>query len=163
MATAAEIRRATTRSWSASSAEAKDELFNLRFQLATGKQDNSARLSQVRKDVARMLTELRNREIAEAEGLALEELPGHKAAARRRTRTRRWVGTRPPHPSAGPRPRPTPKPTTEDRDEADDGDIDADELADEVADDDGMARPTPMAAAAETGTDGRADAAEETS
>ena len=37
-------------------AEAKEELFNLRFQLATGKQDNSARLGSVRRDVARILT-----------------------------------------------------------------------------------------------------------
>jgi large subunit ribosomal protein L29 len=48
-------------------AEAKDELFRLRFQLATGKQDNSARLGQVRKDVARIATILREREIEAAE------------------------------------------------------------------------------------------------
>jgi large subunit ribosomal protein L29 len=54
-------------------AEAKDELFKLRFQLATGKQDNSARLGQVRKDVARIATILREREIEAAE--ASEVLP----------------------------------------------------------------------------------------
>jgi large subunit ribosomal protein L29 len=47
--------------------ESKHELFNLRFQLATGKQDNSARLGQVRRDIARIATILREREIAEAE------------------------------------------------------------------------------------------------
>jgi large subunit ribosomal protein L29 len=47
--------------------EAKQELFNLRFQVATGKQDNSARLGQVRKEVARILTILREREIEAAE------------------------------------------------------------------------------------------------
>ena len=47
--------------------EAKEELFNLRFQFATGQLDNPARLKQVRRDVARMLTELRAREIAAAE------------------------------------------------------------------------------------------------
>jgi large subunit ribosomal protein L29 len=47
--------------------EAKHEVFNLRFQLATGKQDNSARLAQVRKDVARISTILREREIEAAE------------------------------------------------------------------------------------------------
>ena len=53
--------------------EAKEELFNLRFQLATGQLDNPARLKQVRRDIARMLTELRAREIAAAEAeLALE-------------------------------------------------------------------------------------------
>jgi len=48
-------------------AEAKAELFNLRFQHVTGKLDNYARISQVRKDVARYMTILREREIAEAE------------------------------------------------------------------------------------------------
>jgi large subunit ribosomal protein L29 len=47
--------------------EAKAELFNLRFQLATGKQDNSARLGHVRKDIARISTLLREREIEAAE------------------------------------------------------------------------------------------------
>lgn len=47
--------------------ESKHELFNLRFQLATGKQDNSARLGQVRKEVARIATLLREREIDAAE------------------------------------------------------------------------------------------------
>ncbi len=47
--------------------EAKEELFNLRFQFATGQLDNPARLRQVRRDIARLLTELRAREIAAAE------------------------------------------------------------------------------------------------
>ncbi|HET6915833.1 MAG TPA: 50S ribosomal protein L29 [Acidimicrobiales bacterium] len=47
--------------------ESKHELFNLRFQLATGKQDNSARLGQVRRDIARIATLLRAREIEQAE------------------------------------------------------------------------------------------------
>jgi large subunit ribosomal protein L29 len=51
-------------------AENKKELFNLRFQLATGQLDNSARLNQVKKDVARCLTELRVREIAAYEAQA---------------------------------------------------------------------------------------------
>lgn len=37
-------------------AEVREEVFNLRFQLAMGKQDNSARLGQVRREVARALT-----------------------------------------------------------------------------------------------------------
>jgi large subunit ribosomal protein L29 len=48
-------------------AEAKQELFNLRFQNVTGQLDNPARLGQVRKDVARINTLLREREIAAAE------------------------------------------------------------------------------------------------
>ena len=47
--------------------ESKHELFNLRFQLATGKQDNSARLGHVRKEIARVATILREREIEAAE------------------------------------------------------------------------------------------------
>ena len=50
-------------------AEGKDELFKLRFQIATGKQDNSARLGQVRKEIARISTILREREIEAAEAL----------------------------------------------------------------------------------------------
>jgi large subunit ribosomal protein L29 len=50
--------------------EAKEELFNLRFQNATGQLDSTSRISQVRKDVARVETLLREREIAAAEALA---------------------------------------------------------------------------------------------
>ena len=55
--------------------EAKEELFNLRFQFATGQLDNPARLRGLRRDIARVLTELRAREIAaaEAELAATEE------------------------------------------------------------------------------------------
>ena len=48
--------------------EAKQELFNLRFQNVTGQLDNSARIGQVRREVARIETILRQREIAAAEG-----------------------------------------------------------------------------------------------
>jgi large subunit ribosomal protein L29 len=44
--------------------EAKKELFNLRFQNVTGQLDNNARLGLIRKDVARINTLLRQREIA---------------------------------------------------------------------------------------------------
>jgi large subunit ribosomal protein L29 len=47
--------------------EAKQELFNLRFQNVTGQLDNTARIGQVRKDVARIETILRQREIEAAE------------------------------------------------------------------------------------------------
>ncbi|MFV0525776.1 MAG: 50S ribosomal protein L29 [Acidimicrobiales bacterium] len=46
---------------------AKRELFNLRFQLATGQLENTARMKQVRKHVARVRTEIRAREITAAE------------------------------------------------------------------------------------------------
>jgi large subunit ribosomal protein L29 len=48
-------------------AEAKQELFNLRFQNVTGRLDNTSRLGEVRKDIARINTLLREREIAAAE------------------------------------------------------------------------------------------------
>jgi large subunit ribosomal protein L29 len=48
-------------------AEARAELFNLRFQNATGRLENSARLRHLRKEVARIHTLLREREIAAAE------------------------------------------------------------------------------------------------
>jgi large subunit ribosomal protein L29 len=53
-------------------ADAKDQLFKLRFQLATGQLSNYARIGQVRKDIARLETELRAREIAAAEALTQE-------------------------------------------------------------------------------------------
>jgi large subunit ribosomal protein L29 len=47
--------------------EFKEELFNLRFQNATGQLENSSRIGQVKKDVARCETLLRQREIVLAE------------------------------------------------------------------------------------------------
>ncbi|HVX16625.1 MAG TPA: 50S ribosomal protein L29 [Acidimicrobiales bacterium] len=52
--------------------EAKKELFNLRFQLATGQLDNTARMGDARRHVARVKTELRAREIAAHEALVDE-------------------------------------------------------------------------------------------
>ena len=49
--------------------ETSEELFNLRFQNATGQLTNVRRLGQVRKDKARILTELRARSIAAYEAL----------------------------------------------------------------------------------------------
>ena len=43
--------------------DAKKELFNLRFQSATGQLDNNARLRAVRRDIARIYTILREREL----------------------------------------------------------------------------------------------------
>ena len=53
--------------------DTKEELFNLRFQHVTGQLDNNARLRDVRRNVARINTELRAREIAAAEALEKEE------------------------------------------------------------------------------------------
>ena len=53
--------------------ESKQELFNLRFQIATGQLENSAQLSQVKRDIARINTVLREREIAAAEATTVED------------------------------------------------------------------------------------------
>ena len=52
--------------------ETKQALFNLRFQHVTGTLDNPRNLAQARRDVARVLTELRAREIAAADVLAAQ-------------------------------------------------------------------------------------------
>jgi large subunit ribosomal protein L29 len=55
-------------------AETKAELFNLRFQLATGQFDNNARIGQLRRQVARIATLIREREIAAYEAGATTEV-----------------------------------------------------------------------------------------
>jgi large subunit ribosomal protein L29 len=49
--------------------ETKQELFNLRFQHVTGQLDNYSRLGELKREVARINTEMRSREIAAAEAL----------------------------------------------------------------------------------------------
>jgi large subunit ribosomal protein L29 len=51
---------------SAREQELREELFNLRFQHATRQLDNTARIPQVKKEIARVLTVLRERELAGA-------------------------------------------------------------------------------------------------
>jgi large subunit ribosomal protein L29 len=46
---------------------AKEELFNLRFQLATGQLDNPMRIKEVRHEIARIMTLLTQRELTEAQ------------------------------------------------------------------------------------------------
>jgi large subunit ribosomal protein L29 len=48
--------------------EAHHELFNLRFQYATGQLKNTARLSEVRREISRLRTILRESELAAAQG-----------------------------------------------------------------------------------------------
>ena len=50
--------------------DARAELFNLRFQLATGQLDNTGRIGTVKKDIARLQTELRARELRESDAAA---------------------------------------------------------------------------------------------
>ncbi len=44
--------------------EAKEELFNLRFQIATSQLDNTTRLREVRREIARIKTVMREQELA---------------------------------------------------------------------------------------------------
>lgn len=60
---AAELRELDHDELSERLADAKAEMFNLRFQLATNQLDNTARLRQVRKDIARIATVMREQEI----------------------------------------------------------------------------------------------------
>jgi large subunit ribosomal protein L29 len=69
----------------------KEELFNLRFQLATGQLDNPMRIKQVRHDVARILTVLRERTIdleADAAASTPRPAPAAKPAAAPKPRRR---------------------------------------------------------------------------
>ncbi|AKS37122.1 MULTISPECIES: 50S ribosomal protein L29 [Anoxybacillus] len=61
---AKEIRELTTAEIEQKIKALKEELFNLRFQLATGQLENTARIREVRKAIARMKTVIREREIA---------------------------------------------------------------------------------------------------
>jgi large subunit ribosomal protein L29 len=63
---AKEIRDLTTSEIEENVKELKEELFNLRFQLATGQLENTARIKEVRKTIARMKTTVRERELEEA-------------------------------------------------------------------------------------------------
>lgn len=67
MAKAAEWRELDTSELEIKLTESKTELFNLRFQHVTGQLDNYSRLGQLRREVARIHTLLRAREIEEAE------------------------------------------------------------------------------------------------
>ena len=49
-------------------ADTKEELFNLRFQNATGQIDNYSRLGELKKDIARIKTVMRDRELNEESG-----------------------------------------------------------------------------------------------
>ncbi len=64
---AAELRELPDQELRARLDAAKEELFNLRFQLATGQLDNPMRLRQVRREVARILTVMRERELRGSE------------------------------------------------------------------------------------------------
>ena len=60
---AAELRELTDEELVLRLRESKEELFNLRFQMATGQMDNNRRLRMVRHDIARIYTVMREREL----------------------------------------------------------------------------------------------------
>ena len=60
---AKEIREKTVSELNQTIVELKTELFNLRFQLATGELENPLRINKVKKDIARVKTVLREREL----------------------------------------------------------------------------------------------------
>lgn len=66
MAKASELKELSLADLQKREAEFKEELFNLRFQLATGQLENTARIAQVRKDIARVKTVIRQQELATA-------------------------------------------------------------------------------------------------
>lgn len=61
-----EIRQMTSQELDNKLNDLKVELFNLRFQLATGQLDNPMRIKSVRKDIARVKTIMRERELKQA-------------------------------------------------------------------------------------------------
>jgi large subunit ribosomal protein L29 len=61
--TASELRELTEEELVLRLREAKEELFNLRFQMATGQLDNNRRLRTVRHEIARIYTVMREREL----------------------------------------------------------------------------------------------------
>ena len=63
------IRDMTREELGAKVGELKEELFNLRFQMATGQLENPMRLREVRKDIARTKTVIRERELESARGV----------------------------------------------------------------------------------------------
>jgi large subunit ribosomal protein L29 len=66
-ANAVELRNMESEELETRLGETRQEAFNLRFQLVTGQLDNYSRITQVRREVARIETILREREIAAAE------------------------------------------------------------------------------------------------
>ena len=73
MAAATELRELADDQLLDQLGDSKQELFNLRFQFATGQLENAGRISQVKRDIARINTVLREREIAAAEAATVED------------------------------------------------------------------------------------------
>ncbi|MFA9429608.1 50S ribosomal protein L29 [Egicoccus sp. AB-alg2] len=66
MSTATELRELPDDELRQALTESKEELFNLRFQVVTGQLDDPRRIKTVKREIARILTVMREREIAAA-------------------------------------------------------------------------------------------------
>jgi large subunit ribosomal protein L29 len=66
--------------------KAKEELFNLRFQSATGQLESHGRLRAVKRDIARIYTVIRERELGIRATPIVTEAPAKKSAAKRTTK-----------------------------------------------------------------------------
>jgi large subunit ribosomal protein L29 len=64
MSTATELREMPDDELRQKLDEGKEELFNLRFQIVTGQLDDPRRIKQIKREIARILTVMREREIA---------------------------------------------------------------------------------------------------
>jgi large subunit ribosomal protein L29 len=80
---ASELRDLDAGELAAKLTEAKKELFNLRFQNVTSQLDNSSRLGEVRRDIARIFTVMAERELSDG------AVPAGKAARSPKAQTRR--------------------------------------------------------------------------
>ena len=69
---AAELRELTDEQLLERAESAKEELFNLRFQLATGQLDDSSSIKKIRHEIARIATVMRERDIEEARAAAMD-------------------------------------------------------------------------------------------
>jgi large subunit ribosomal protein L29 len=77
----AELRELTDEQLLERAESAKEELFNLRFQLATGQLDDSSSIKKVRHEIARIATVMRERDIEAREDAALAAAPQPDAGA----------------------------------------------------------------------------------
>jgi large subunit ribosomal protein L29 len=71
----AELRELTDEQLIERAESAKEELFNLRFQLATGQLDDSSSIKKTRHEIARIATLMRQRDIEAARGTAMDAEP----------------------------------------------------------------------------------------
>ena len=74
----AELRELTDEQLLERAESAKEELFNLRFQLATGQLDDSSSIKKIRHEIARIATVIRQRDIEEARAAAMDAEAGNE-------------------------------------------------------------------------------------